>query len=122
MASIPSTERLSGAACPHCGTILVRRSSGTTPYVTCPDCRDEAVMTGIGPIDRALQTARHRLYYEDPEYWGRHDHLTGHFLGIFDYHYTHTVWWECRQHERALMNEDGERGQTTLGHFPADTP
>jgi len=78
-------------------------------------------MTETGPIDRTLQNACHRLYYEDPEYWGRQDRIVGRFLGIFDYHYTGTVWWECRQHERALMNEDGERGQTTLGHFPADS-
>lgn len=122
VATTPTKSRLSGEPCPHCGTALVRRTNGTTPYATCPNCRDHAVMTEPGPIDRALQTARHRLYYEDSEYWGRHDRLVGRFLSIFDYHYTHTVWWECRQHERALMNEDGERGQTTLGHFPTGSP
>jgi hypothetical protein len=78
-------------------------------------------MTEVGPIDRAFQNARHRLHYEDLEYRGRQDRIVGRFLSIFDYHFTGTVWWECRQHERALMNEDGERGQTTLGHFPADS-
>lgn len=95
IAAPPSVARLKGEPCPHCGTALVRRTSETTPYVTCPDCRDRAVMTEAAPIDRALQNASHRSHYEDPEYWGRQERIVGRFLGIFDYQYTSTVWWSA---------------------------